>query len=134
MAEIVQFVHHGASRITPRVLKGVHKKLPMLKVEFATIHAPKFPHLVDQLELLADVVEDFAEGADENLPYVTVASAAFALIYAHRQFDLIPDTVPELGHADESSVVRAVLIEHERVLSDYAAKHGLNWAHITLKP
>jgi uncharacterized membrane protein YkvA (DUF1232 family) len=134
MSEIVQFVHHGAGRITPRILKRVHKKLPMLKVEFATINAPKFPHLVDQLNFLADVVEDFAEGADEDLPYVTVANAAFALIYAHRQFDLIPDTVPDVGRADESSVVRAVLIEHERVLADFASKHGLNWSRITLKP
>ena len=134
MSEIVQFVRHGASRITPRVLKGIHKKLPFLKVEFATIHAPKFPHLVDQLEFLADIVEDFAEGAAEDLPYVTVANAAFALVYAHRQLDLIPDSVPEFGHADESSVVRAVLIEHERVLADHASRHGLNWAKITFKP
>lgn len=134
MSEIVQFVRHGASRITPRVLKGIHKKLPFLKVEFATIHAPKYPHLVDQLEFLADVVEDFAEGAAEDLPYVTVAGAAFALVYAHRQLDLIPDSVPEFGHADESSVVRAVLIEHEKVLSDHAARHGLNWVKVTFKP
>lgn len=134
MSEIVQFVHHGAGKITPRILKGIHKKLPFLKVEFATIHAPKYPHLVDQLEFLADVVEDFAEGAGEDMPYVTAANAAFALVYAHRQLDLIPDTVPELGHADESSVVRAVLMENERVLSEHAARHGLNWAKITVKP
>ena len=134
MSEIVKFVHHGTSRITPRVLTGIHKKLPFLKVEFATINAPKFPHLVDQLEFLADVVEDFAEGAAEDIPYLTAASAAFALVYAHRQFDLIPDSDPQFGHADDSAVVRTVLIEHERYLSAYAAKRGMNWAKITLKP
>src|SRR5262245_58210329 len=106
MAEIVKFVHHGAARITPQILKGVHKKLPMLKVEFAQINAPKYPHLVDQLEFLADVVEDFADGKAEDVPFVTLASACFALIYAHRQFDLIPDSIPEFGHADDSGVVR----------------------------
>jgi uncharacterized membrane protein YkvA (DUF1232 family) len=134
MSEIAQFVRHGASQITPRILKGVHKKLPFLKVEFATINAPKFPHLVDQLEFLADVVEDFAEGAADDLPYVTVASAVFALVYAHRQTDLIPDTVPEFGHADDSGVVRAVLIEHEKVLSDYAARNRYTWSKITVNP
>ena len=134
MSEIVQFVHRGTSRITSRVLEGIHKKLPFLKVEFATINAPKFPHLVDQLEFLADVVEDFAEGAAEDVPYVTAASAAFALVYAHRQFDLIPDSDPEFGHADDSVVVRAVLIEHERPLAEYAAKRGINWSKITVKP
>lgn len=133
MAEIAKFVNHGASKITPKVLKGVHKKLPYLKVEFASINAPKFPHLVDQLEFLADIVEDFAEGADDELPYNTVANAVFALIYAHRQFDLIPDTNPDFGHADDSSVVRVVLMEHERVFEEYANRHHRNWAKITVK-
>ncbi|MSU20205.1 MAG: hypothetical protein EXS30_02275 [Pedosphaera sp.] len=133
MSEIGQFAHHGANRITPRILKGIHKQLPFLKVEFATIHAPQFPHLVDQLEFLSDVVEDFAEGAAEDLPYVTVASAAFALVYAHRQLHLISGSVPIFGYADDSGVVRTVLIEHERVLSDYAEKNGLEWSKITLK-
>ncbi len=134
MPEIAKFVHNGSVRITPKIMRGVHKKLPMLKVEFAQINAPRFPHLVDQLEFLADLVEDFAEGQADDVPFVTIASATFALIYAHRQMDLIPDTVPEFGHADDSGVVRAVLLEHERPLSAYAAKRGLNWAKITVKP
>lgn len=134
MAEIARFVHSGAARVTPRVLKGVHNKLPFLKVEFAGINAPEFPHLVDQLEFLANVVEDFADGADDDLPYTTVAAAAFALVYAHRQMDLIPDSIPEFGHADDSGVVRAVLIEHERVLCDYANRHGLDWSKVTVSP
>jgi uncharacterized membrane protein YkvA (DUF1232 family) len=134
MSEIAKFVRHGATQITPKILNGVHKKLPFLKVEFAQINAPKFPHLVDQLEFLADVVEDFAEGAEEQIPYTAVAGATFALVYAHRQFDLIPDRDPEFGRADDSAVVRAVLIEHEKVFADYAARHDRNWEKITVKP
>lgn len=133
MGEIVKFVHHGAAAITPRILRGIHKKLPFLKLEFAEINDPKHPHLVDQLEFLADVVEDFAEGEADDLPYITVANAAFALVYAHRQFDLIPDSVPEFGHADDSAVVRAVLMEHEKALAQHADKNGLRWSHITVK-
>jgi uncharacterized membrane protein YkvA (DUF1232 family) len=112
----------------------VQKKLPMLKVEFAQIEAPKYPHLVEQLEFLANVVEDFSDGVDRDLPLVTVAYAAFALIYAHRQYDLIPDHDPKFGWSDDSAVVRAVLMEHEKILSDYAARHSLNWSRITVKP
>jgi uncharacterized membrane protein YkvA (DUF1232 family) len=133
MSELAKFVRNGASKVTPRILHNVHKKLPFLKVEFATINAPQFPHLVDQLEFLADVVEDFAEGAGEDLPLVAVANAVFALIYAHRQMDLIPDSVPDLGHADESGVVRTVLIEHERVFSEFATKIGVSWSRITVQ-
>jgi uncharacterized membrane protein YkvA (DUF1232 family) len=134
MPEVAKFVHRGGAQITPKILKGVHKKLPMLKMEFAQINAPKSPHLVEQLEFLANVVEDFVDGADADLPLVTVASAAFALVYAHRQMDLIPDQNPEYGFADDSAVVRAVIIEHEKVLGDYATRHRLNWAKITAKP
>jgi uncharacterized membrane protein YkvA (DUF1232 family) len=134
MPEIAQFVRRGAAQITPRIVRGVHKKLPFLKMAFTQIDAPNYPHLVEQLEFLANVVEDFAEGAEEDLPYVALAGAAFALIYSYREKDLIPDFVPEFGHADESSVVRAVLIEHEKVLADYASRHQFNWAKITVAP
>ena len=134
MGEIVKFVHNGAGKITPNILKGIHKKLPMLKLEFANIEDSVHPHLPEQLEFLANVVEDFAVSLAEDLPYVTAASAAFALVYAHRQLDLIPDSDPEFGHADDSAVVRAVLIEHEKVLSNYAAKHKKSWSSISVKP
>ncbi|MBM3824009.1 MAG: hypothetical protein FJ404_14180 [Verrucomicrobia bacterium] len=133
-SDLLLFVHRGTSRITPRVLGGVHKKLPLLKIEFAQINAPKYPHLFNQLEFLADVVEDFAEGADLDISYNAVAGAVFALIYAHRQFDLIPDTNTQVGHADDSGVVRAVLMDYERDFSAYAARHGMNWELISLKP
>jgi uncharacterized membrane protein YkvA (DUF1232 family) len=134
MSEIAQFAQRGTSSVTADVLKAIHKKLPFLKIEFAQINAPKYPHLVDQLEFLADVVEDFAEGAADEMPLTAVAGATFALIYAHRQIDLIPDSNVEYGHADDSAVVRAILIENENVFSKYAAKHGMNWSKVTVKP
>jgi uncharacterized membrane protein YkvA (DUF1232 family) len=134
MSEIVKFVRHGASKVTPAILRGVHKKLPLLKVEFAQINAPKYPHLFDQLEFLANVVEDFVEGTADELPFCTISEAVFALIYAHRQTDLIPDSIPDWGHADDSSVVRAVLIEHEKSLAAYAQKIGMSWEKITVNP
>ena len=134
MAEIAKFVHRGAAMITPKILKGVHKRLPYLKLKFTEFYDPAFPHLADQLEFLADVVEDFAEGVEDDLPYATVAAATFALVYADRQIDLIPDPVAEIGHADDSSVVRAVLIEHEKVLAAYAGRHEMKWEAVTLQP
>ena len=62
MPEIVEFVNHGAASITPGIVEKVLRVLPQWKLEFTQIHAPLFPHLVDQLEFLADAVEDTAEG------------------------------------------------------------------------
>src|SRR5256885_13141060 len=44
MSEIVEFVHHGAAQITPKILRGVHKKLPFLKMEFTQIDARSEEH------------------------------------------------------------------------------------------
>ncbi|MEC8973376.1 MAG: hypothetical protein VX509_05615, partial [Verrucomicrobiota bacterium] len=132
MSEIAEFLHHGAEQITPKILEGIHKKLPALKLEIAEIDAPEYPHLIEQLEFLASVVEDHVEGADDALPLVAVAEAAYALTYAHNQLGLIPNHLPHIGHADESSIVRTILIENERVLSKYAERRDIDW--VTVKP
>ena len=128
MSEIASYVIHGAAQVTPAVLEKILRSLPMWKVEFAQINAPNFPHLVNQLEFLADVVEDVAEGAYKELPYTALASAVFALTYAHKKIDIIPDSVGVLGRADDSSVARAVLILHEKAFAAYAEAQGRDWA------
>ena len=133
MSEFADYVDHGASLVTPRVVENVLRQLPLWKVEFTQINAPKFPHLVDQLEFLADAVEDYAEGAYKDLPYYAVAQALFALTYAHKKVDVIPDLIPNLGRADDSSVVRAVLIKNERAFAKYAEAMGFSWSKITSK-
>ncbi len=133
MSEIANYVMHGAAQVTPAMVDKVLRNLPIWKVEFSQIHAPAFPHLVDQLEFLADVVEDAAEGAYKELPYHALSAAVFALTYAHRKNDIIPDSIGEMGRADDSSVVRAALILHERAFEQYAEKMDFDWNRITSK-
>lgn len=134
MSEIVAYVNHGSSLITPAVVEKVMRKLPIWKAQFTQIQAPKYPHLISQLEFLADAVEDCAEGEYKELPYHALAGAVFALTYAHKRMDLIPDHTLQVGMADDSSVVRAVLIQYERAFGLYATAHGVEWATITSKP
>jgi len=134
MPEIAKFVNSAAACITPAIAEKVLRQLPQWKLEFTQINAPKFPHLVDQLEFLADAVEDVIEGAYKELPYEAIAQAVFALLYTHKKMGLIPDNILELGRADDSSVVRAVLIQNEKSFSAYAAAQGANWQKITNRP
>lgn len=134
MSEFAAYVNHGAAKVTPAMLQRVARQLPTWKLEFTQIAAPQFPHLVDQLEFLADAVEDFAEGAYLDLPYYATAQAVFALTYAHKKVDIIPDLIPNSGRADDSSVVRAVLIQNEAAFSTYAEWSGLDWDRITSQP
>ena len=134
MPEIVDFVNRGATSITPGIVEKVLRALPQWKLEFTQIHEPEYPHLADQLEFLADAVEDTAEGAYKDLPYSAFIQAVFALIYAHKKVGIIPDTILNLGRADDSSVVRAVLIQNEKAFAIYAASQNLNWSKITSQP
>jgi uncharacterized membrane protein YkvA (DUF1232 family) len=134
MFEITKFVNNGSASITPAVAQKVLRQLPQWKLAFTQINAPKFPHLVDQLEFLADAVEDAVEGAYKDLPYTTVAQAVFALLYAHKKMGIIPDSILELGRADDSSVVRAVLIQNEKTFAIYAGTQGVDWQKITSQP
>ena len=131
MPEIANFVNSGAAAITPALAEKVLRQLPQWKLEFTQISAPKFPHLVDQLEFLADAVEDAIEGAYKDLPYAALAQAVFALVYAHKKMGIIPESVMNLGRADDSSVVRAVLIQNEKAFAIYAGKQGVDWRKIT---
>ncbi|MGF1678513.1 MAG: hypothetical protein ACFCUX_04890 [Candidatus Methylacidiphilales bacterium] len=134
MSEIVTFLQKGASRVTPAQVDRMLRELPLLKAEFAQIDDPKFPHLVEQLNFLAEYVEDFAEKKLPHVSYCSITEAVFALIYAHRVIDLIPDSVEEFGHLDDSVVTRAALIRHENEFRAYAESRGLDWAQITIQP
>jgi uncharacterized membrane protein YkvA (DUF1232 family) len=134
MPEIAKFVNNGAASISPVIAENVVRQLPQWKLEFTQIRAPQFPHLVDQLEFLADAVEDVIEGAYKDLPYAAIAQAVFALLYAHKKMGIIPESVLELGRADDSSVVRAVLIQNETAFAVYAGKQGVDWKKITSQP
>jgi uncharacterized membrane protein YkvA (DUF1232 family) len=74
------------------------------------------------------------EGAYKDLPFIAVAQAVFALIYAHKKNGIIPDSILNLGRADDSSVVRAVLIQNEPAFAIYAGKQGVDWRKITSQP
>jgi hypothetical protein len=47
---------------------------------------------------------------------------------------IIPDGVLNLGRADDSSIVRAVLIQNEKAFALYAASQNLDWSKITNAP
>lgn len=134
MPEIVDFVNRGAASITPSITEKVLRSLPQWKLEFTQIYEPLFPHLGAQLDFLANAVEDSAEGAYKDLPFSAIAQATFALIYSHKKMGIIPDAVLNLGRADDSSVVRAVLIQNEKAFAIYAASQDMDWTKITSQP
>ena len=122
-----QFVTHGASKITPRELEEVVRAIPTLRAEWtAQVDHEAFPKLAEQLDFLARLVEDFEAGLEKDLPYEAVSEAAFALVYFHREIDIIPDFIPGIGYADDAAVVETVLNRNDAVFTHYAEEKRID--------
>jgi uncharacterized membrane protein YkvA (DUF1232 family) len=111
--ELHQFIADGARKVTPARLERLVRQLPDTRL--AVTQITDFPHLPDQVEFLAELIEDFHSGLNKNIPYTAIAEAAFALTYLRKAVDLIPDDVPRGGYADDAAIITAVFENYKGV-------------------
>src|SRR6266478_1146691 len=131
---ISEYVEHRAALLTPEHLDELRTDLPLLNLQFAAIAVPQFPHLQQQLKLLADFFEDTAAGVFQGGSDASQKETAFALRYTDKETDIIPDFVPEIGYADDSLTVRTVLSRHQDVFRDYCRFRKTRWSKISFAP
>jgi uncharacterized membrane protein YkvA (DUF1232 family) len=127
MNAIHEFVLKGGQKVTVGAMNAFRPKLPLSKAKAETIEAPEFPHLREQVHFLASYAEDVLDGAYPCNDLPAAAEAVFALGYLLSDVDIIPDSVPGKGYADDSAVLRAVLVSHEPEFRAYAASVGKNF-------
>ncbi len=132
MSEIHEFVLRGGQMITVGQMQAFQRKLPFLKVKAETMETDEFPHLSEQTRFLVRYLEDVLENvyASEDLP--AVAEAVFALGYLLKDVDIIPDTIPGAGYADDSAVLRAVLESHVPEFRAFAKAAQLDFDKLSL--
>ena len=58
-------------------------------------------------------------GAYRQIPYGSIASIVFTLIYVFNPFDMMPDMLPIIGQLDDVAVMGACLILVEQDLHKY---------------
>ena len=121
VASISEYVEQSAARLTPEHLDELRMELPLLRARFADIVTPQFPHLRQQLELLVEYLKDTADGVFLAGSDASRKETAFAIRYAANEIDIISDSVPEIGYADDSLIVRTVLNRHEDLFRDYCS-------------
>jgi uncharacterized membrane protein YkvA (DUF1232 family) len=131
---ISEYVEQRAALLAPEQLDELRVDLPLLNVRFAAIAVPQFPHLRQQLKLLADFFEDTADGVFPAGSDASRKETAFALGYTAKETDIIPDFVPEIGYADDSIIVRTVLSRHEDIFRDYCRFRKIRWSRISFAP
>ena len=131
---ISDYVAQRAALLTTEHLDLLRTELPLLSLRFAAIAAPQFPHLQQQLKLLTDFLEDTAAGVFPDGSEASRKETAFALRYTVKEADIIPDSVPEIGYADDSLIVRTVLNRHQDVFRDYCRFRRICWSTISFAP
>jgi uncharacterized membrane protein YkvA (DUF1232 family) len=131
---ISDYVEQCASLLTPEHFEQVRGELPILNLQFTAISARQFPHLQQQLKLLTDFLEDTAAGIFLDGSVASRKETAFALRYMIKEADIIPDSVPEIGYADDSLIVRTVLGRHQDVFRDYCRFRKIRWSKISVAP
>jgi hypothetical protein len=131
---ISEYVEQGAARLTPEHLEELRADLPRLNVGLTGIAAPQFPHLQQQINLLVSFFEDTADGVYSGGTDASRKETAFALCYSTETKDIIPDSVSEIGYADDSLIVRTVLSRHQDLFHEYCRFRNIRWSKISLSP
>lgn len=70
-------------------------------------------------KLMLDMLKDYKNGVYKKVPWFTIGSIVFALLYVLNPFDIIPDFIPGLGYIDDLSVFTIALRFVETDLHNY---------------
>jgi uncharacterized membrane protein YkvA (DUF1232 family) len=50
------------------------------------------------------------------------------LLYAVKEHDMMPDTMPGVGYLDDAAVAKVVLSRHAEIFEQHCALHGIEWS------
>lgn len=81
-------------------LQSVEKKMKSI---------PKFGDDLATVPAMVSLLKSFIEGKYKTVPYGSVVAIVSSLIYFISPIDFIPDTIPFVGHVDDSMVIKACL-------------------------
>ena len=110
--ELQNFITDGARRITPVHLDKLVRLLPEIRLTVTQV--TEFPNLPDQVEFLAEIIEDFQAGLNRSIPFTAIAESAFALFYLRKGVDIFPDAIPRTGYVDDAAIITAVFENYKR--------------------
>lgn len=133
MNGIYEFVLRGGQRITAGAMNDFQRKIPFVKVKAETLNVPEFPLLPEQIRFLARYLEDVLDGAYASEDLSAVSESVFALGYLMQDVDIIPDSLPGKGYADDAAVLKAVLHTHQQEFAKFASTIGLDYQALSEK-
>ena len=112
-----EYVKDGAQNVTPKDVEKVISRSEEIQRKFST--KGPLARFVEDGKLLIAIVKDYWVGAYRQIPYGSIASIVFTLIYVFNPFDMMPDMLPIIGQLDDVAVMGACLILVEQDLHKY---------------
>jgi uncharacterized membrane protein YkvA (DUF1232 family) len=122
-----RFVERGGWLLGREASANLDCGLPDFRQKVISLRR-EHPRIARQIEFLAS----FFDSDTAHMPLNVRNETAFALLYAAKDMDLIPDDIPGIGYRDDAAVVESVLARHAEVFERYCAGHDIEWAG--LKP
>lgn len=130
MSEIQDLLTRGAQRLNTLAIIQLRENLPLLRAKMAEDKAGAQPHLKVQSEFLANFIEDALDNVYEPTDPTAILETAFALNYLLQDVDIIPDSLEKIGYADDSALMRAVLLRHRVEFERFAEKTGRKFSDV----
>jgi uncharacterized membrane protein YkvA (DUF1232 family) len=118
-----RFVEQGGRLLGREESASLAEEFPALREKIVLLRN-ELPHFARQLEFLADFFESDTAKEFEQARNET----AFALLYAVKDNDMMPDTMPGVGFLDDAAVAKVVLSRHAQAFERHCALNGLHWA------
>lgn len=112
-----EYVKDGAQNVTPKDVEKVISRSEEIQRKFSA--KGPLARFVEDGKLLISIVKDYWAGAYRQIPYGSIASIVFTLIYVFNPFDMMPDMLPIIGQLDDVAVMGACLILVEQDLHKY---------------
>lgn len=133
---LFRFVEHGGRLVGSDDSDGLTAGLADLREKISGLRG-LHPRFARQLEFLVNFFATDAAHPPETvrwLPEVVRNETAFALLYAAKDMDLMPDDMPDVGYLDDAAVTEIVLNRHADVFEQHCAERGIDWAAIQPEP
>ena len=80
---------------------------------------PIIGRYISVIKTMISLVRDYHSGNYTNIPYWSISSIVFALLYFFSPIDLIPDQIPVVGYLDDALVLELCISLVENDLDDY---------------
>lgn len=111
------YIEENATKITDKDLEKTLKKQSAIEDKISGNKGlSKYIEIVKQM---FNMLNDYRKGNYRKLPWLTVSSLVFILLYILNPVDLIPDFIPLIGYIDDVTILGLGLSLVETDLKNY---------------